>query len=131
MQSRLMTVVKTATGTVISDPAWRFAAALLLTLLAESAAAGLLGVRDKLDYLLIAGANLITNPIVNVVAAAVRIYAGAMLVPAVLALEILTVFAEYALYRRTLRFTRIPLLLFSLILNAVSFAAGILWSVLS
>ena len=125
-----MPIPAAQTGTVIPDPVWRFAAALLLTLLAETAAAGLLGVRDKLDYLLIAGANLITNPIVNVITAVLRLYAAAILIPAVLAMEGLTVYAEYALYCRSLGFRQIPLLRFSLILNVISFALGILWSLL-
>ena len=116
---------------MIPEPVLRLAAALLLTLAAEAAAAGLLGVRDKLDFLLIVAANTITNPLVNVLAAALRPYAAPAVVPGILLLEAAAVFAECALYRKLLAFRRIPPLRFSLILNAASFLLGVLWLLFS
>lgn len=99
--------------------------ALLLTLAAELCMALLLGLRSKTDLLLIAGVNLVTNPALNIALALVRTYAGGAFVPALILLEIAVVFGEFAIYKNGLRFEKIKPLLFSLILNAVSFGTGL------
>ena len=101
--------------------------ALGLTVAVELILAALLGVRGIWDFLLICGANLLTNPPVNLLAELVQTAAPRWTAPAVLLLEAGAVLGEWALYRKLLDRGKLPPLLLSLILNAASFGAGLLW----
>jgi len=101
--------------------------ALGLTAAVELALAALLGVRGVWDFLLILGANLLTNPPVNLLAELARTAAPRWTVPAVILLEAGAVLGEWAVYRRLLDRGKLPPLLLSLILNGASFGAGLLW----
>ena len=105
--------------------------ALLMTVVIETAAALIIGVRDRYDFWLIVAVNMITNPTINVVAAAVNSAAHRFQPYAVAALEIAVVFAEAAVFKNRLAYKKMRPLLFSLILNAVSFSTGLILSGLS
>ena len=101
--------------------------ALLLTLAVELGLAALLGVRG-LDLVIIAAANCLTNPLVNYLFDWAWVLCGGQpLIPYVClaALEAAAVFGEALLYRRLLSYRRIGALRLSLLLNAASFAAGL------
>ena len=101
--------------------------ALGLTIAAELILAVILGVRGIWDFLLILGANLLTNPIVNLFAATVERGYPRWTVPAVAVLELGALLGEWALYRKLLDYRKLPPFLLSLILNAASLLAGYLW----
>ena len=103
--------------------------ALLLTVLFETAAALLLGVRKRQDILTVILINCITNPIINFVMLLVvflfpydshRLLYYALLV----VFELAVVFWEYSFYKKRFAYDKINLLLFSLILNAISVTLG-------
>ena len=105
------------------------ARALALTLVIEAAAAFAAGVREKRDFALICGANMITNPAMNILLSAAVLRLNGNEVYSVLALVLLetaVVFAEYAIFRKTLIYRRIPPLAFSALINAASFILGAL-----
>lgn len=98
---------------------------LCLTVLLELGLAALLGVRSGLDFVNIFLAQVITNPLVVLLAVLASVYlTRAGCIASVVVLEVSAVIVEGLLYRRVLDYRRIPPLLFSLILNAFSFGAG-------
>ena len=103
--------------------------ALGLTLAVELVLARILGVRDRWDLLLVFGVNLLTNPPVNLLAELVRTAVPRFLVPAAAVLELGAVLVEWVLYRRLLAFRRLHPLFLSLVLNAASFGAGLVWTI--
>ena len=107
---------------------WGLLSALVLTVLLEGIFALLWGVRSKRDLGLVALANCITNPLVNVLYRLGRMW-GWPRGPVVLALEVAAVLAEWLCYRRTENAVRYPLL-FSLCANAFSFCCGLVLQIL-
>ena len=99
---------------------------LALTLVLELGAAFLLGVRDKKDFLLLFLVNVVTNP--PLVLALDLWYLSRGMPPWYLigALELAAVIAEWLLTRHRLTYRKIPMLLFTIILNAISFLGGLL-----
>ena len=101
-----------------------FLLCLVLTEILELGTAFLLGVRDKYDFAIIALANVLTNPALNVILA---FFASLTPVPIWLpfaVLEILVVLVEGAVYKKYLDFRKVPPYLLSLILNVVSLFIG-------
>ena len=103
--------------------------ALLLTVLFETAAALALGVRKRQDILTVILINCITNPIINFAMLLVvflfpydshRLLYYSLLV----VFELAVVFWEYSFYKKRFTYDKINLLLFSLILNAISVTLG-------
>lgn len=98
-----------------------------LTLAAELMTAALLRVRGW-DLVLIGLINCLTNPVINLIYAwTLMTFSRHSAVPYVIlaALETAVVFGEAWAFRLTLRWRRIRPLRLSLLLNAVSFAAGL------
>ena len=99
--------------------------ALLLTLAVELIAAAVLRVRKPTDYLIIALVNCLTNPIVNIIYYFSLIFLPVPVPYFIMALlEVAVVFTEALLFSRLLSYKRLRPIIFSLILNASSFAAG-------
>lgn len=104
----------------------KLAAAFLLTIITEGALIMLITRTPRSLYYCFL-CNLMTNPLLN--AASAVIYSVFGLIPyyiALAALEICAVFAEAAAYRALLKISMKKALALSLILNAASFAAGLL-----
>ena len=106
---------------------------LLLTLVIELFLAAALKMHSGKDLLIVALANILTNPIVNYCYywaiyffSAYSIYTILIL----LALEVFAVFTEYLIFKRLLSYDRIGKLKLSLILNGVSFMIGLFLSAL-
>ena len=98
---------------------------LLLTLAAELTAAAVLRVRKPTDYLIIVLVNCLTNPIVNIIYYFSLIFLPFPVPYFIMALlEVTVVITEALLFSRLLGYTRLRPIVFSLILNASSFAAG-------
>ncbi len=98
-----------------------------LTLAAELMTAALLRVRGW-DLVLIGLINCLTNPVINLIYAwTLMTFSRHSAVPYVIlaVLETAVVFGEAWAFRLTLRWRRIRPLRLSLLLNAVSFAAGL------
>lgn len=96
------------------------AISLALTLLLEGLIALVWGVKGRRDWLLLLGANCLTNPMVWIVHWGAG---GGWVVTA--ALELCAVGAEWLIYRQWGRTIR-PALLFSLCANGFSYCAGLL-----
>ena len=101
------------------------AVSLALTLILEGVFALIWGVKGRRDWLLLLGANVVTNPIV-----AVLYCLGLNRWPAVAALELAAVAAEGLAYRRWGRDIR-PAFLFSLCANCFSFFIGLLLNLMT
>lgn len=98
--------------------------ALALTILIECAAAWLLGLRTKRDQTTVVLVNLLTNPLVVSLGAAVSVWIGIRAVrPVTLVMEAAVVIIEGAVYRKTLITDRNPYAV-SLICNLASFLIG-------
>ena len=98
---------------------------LILTIIIESAAAFLFGVRNKKDFLNILLINVITNPLVVTTEVAVGMLFGNGTA------EIFEYFVEAAVvlteglfYRKFLRYKKINPILLSFILNGLSYLIG-------
>lgn len=107
--------------------------ALTATIVLECFVALLCGVKSGDDYLEIVQINCITNPVVNVVMTALTVYlelAGSQYRIVMILLELAVVFVEYLFYRKRLVYSKINLLLFSFLLNGVSWLTGQLVNVL-
>ncbi len=104
----------------------KLAAAFLLTVIIEGALILLITRRLKpLYYCFLC--NLMTNPVLNAVSAVIYSCFGRTAYCAALAaLELCAVFAEAAAYRALSGISMKKALLLSLLLNAASFAAGLL-----
>ena len=101
---------------------------LLLTELFEFVSAFLLGARVLRDFLLVFLVNLVTNPVVGLLFDGVWLFCG-RLPPwyLILAAEAAAVVAEALLYRNRLEYKKLPPILFSLILNFISYFGGVLF----
>ena len=98
--------------------------ALALTIIIECAAAWILGIRTKHDQTTVALVNLMTNPLVVSMGAAVRFFIGIpVMLPATLVMEAAVVAAEGAIYNKTLEAKKNPYVL-SLICNMTSYLVG-------
>ena len=98
--------------------------ALALTILIECAAGWMLGVRDRRGQGVIVLANLMTNPLVVSLGAAVQLFAGReYLAPVTIAMEIIAVIAEGFVYSRHLTSKTDPYIL-SLACNLSSYLIG-------
>ena len=99
---------------------------LILTILIESAAAAIIGVRKKHDYLNIILVNVITNPVlVALTSLAGYFYGYASYLALVIAGETGVFITEGLIYRKTLAYRKINPFLVSLILNGVSYLSGL------
>lgn len=105
------------------------ALSLALTLALELPAALLFGLRQKADLLLVGLVNVITNPLVVLVLNLFALYAG-MSPPwfLILPLEVFAVLTEGLIYRKGLSKCPLRPLVFSLILNGISYIGGLLLS---
>ena len=98
--------------------------ALALTILIECAAAWLLGARTKRDQTTVVLVNLLTNPLVVSLGAATSLWLGFKAVrPVTLAMEVLVVVIEGAVYKKTLIIEKNPYVV-SLVCNLASFLIG-------
>ena len=121
-----------SSSTALTDVLGAMLVALACTLALETGCAAALGVRSGGDFLTIALANLLTNPVVSVLPTFFAFhFAIGLLLPVTLLAETGAVVAEWLVYRRMLSFRRVPPFLLSLILNAVSYLTGVLVSRLS
>lgn len=106
---------------------------LLLTLAIELLLAAALKVRGAKDVLVIALANILTNPIVNYCYYwAIYLFSrhSVYTIAILLALEVFAVFAEFLIFRYLLSYDRIGKLKLSLILNGASFLFGVVLTVI-
>jgi len=98
---------------------------LALTLIVENAAAVILGVRKKKDFLLITLVNIVTNPllvqILNILSLLLKNMPPWYLI---LLLEATVVVVEGLLYRNRLNYKKINPFIFSFILNLLSYFGG-------
>ena len=106
---------------------------LAVTLALETAAAALLGCRGKRELAVVALVNLLTNPPLVIITFLVQYVAARPVYYAVLAVcEAAAVLTEAFIYKKSIK-TRLRPLLFSLLLNALSFGAGLavnaLWKI--
>lgn len=105
---------------------------LTLTLIVELALALILKIRGR-DLLIITLVNILTNPAVNFCYywAAYRFSGQRLIIVLILiALEAAAVLIEFMFYKLLLKKTHIGKLKLSLLLNAASFAAGLIVSVI-
>lgn len=101
-----------------------FGVSFALTLAIELAVALACGVRNRRDLLLVALANLVTNPMAVYIYILICLFAPVWRTVGLAALEVAAFAAEGLIYRRYIRFHRINPWLLSLLLNAASFSAG-------
>lgn len=99
---------------------------LTLTLIIELGAALLCGVRARKDFLLVFLVNVLTNPPLALTLDLFYLAKGLPPWYLVAALELSAVGIEALLFYRRLQYTRLPPLLLSLVLNAISFFGGML-----
>ena len=105
------------------------ALSLLLTLALELPAALLFGLRKKEELLLVGLVNVITNPLVVLALNLFALFAG--IAPPwflILPLEVFAILTEGLIYRRGLSKCPVHPLVFSLILNGISYTGGLLLS---
>lgn len=98
--------------------------ALTITIVIECLAAWILRVRNRHDLTVVVLVNLMTNPLVVSIGAAVLVFAGRdMLMPATLAMEALVVIVECMVYSKTID-TECNAFVLSLVCNAASYMIG-------
>lgn len=98
--------------------------ALVLTAAVECAVAWLIGVRDKRGQSVVVLVNLLTNPLVVSIGAAVLYFAGpGALLTVTLVMEVIVVAVEGMVYHKMAVNVRNPFLI-SLICNLSSYVAG-------
>ena len=105
---------------------------VLLTLIIEVPVAYLLGFRKKDELLIVALASVVTNPVLNLFIIMYQSFFGVVTIYGVIALEILVVLVEFLIlfYVFGKEYTKKKLLLLALIMNAASFAFGLLLNVI-
>ena len=106
---------------------------LLLTLAIELLVAVAVKVRSAKDLLIIALANILTNPIVNYCYYwAIYLFSAHSIttILILLALEAFAVVTEFLIFKYLLSYDRIGKLKLSLLLNGVSFLTGVVLSAL-
>ena len=96
-----------------------------LTLLFELVFAFLLGIRKGKDFLLVALVNVVTNPPLVLILNLLQ-RRSLVSLPVILALELTAIAIEWLLYRKRLEYEKLPPLVFSLLLNAISYTGGLL-----
>ena len=96
-----------------------------LTLLFELVFAFLLGIRKGKDFLLVALVNVVTNPPLVLTLNLLQ-RRSLVSIPVILGLELTAIAIEWLLYRRRLEYEKLPALVFSLLLNAISYTGGLL-----
>ena len=101
-----------------------FALCFLLTVILEELTALALGVRAKMDFLMIFMVNLLTNPAAVFLNMVLYTYTPIPWALYIAALEIIVVFVEGRIYKSILEFKKFSPYLVSLILNVVSFTIG-------
>ncbi len=101
---------------------------LILTVVIETAAALIMGIRKKKDLFLIFLANCITNPLLVMLSLLLmyNIGIGPGLFLTYLFLEPAVVYAEYRLFRKYLAARQDPFRL-ALVLNLFSVFGGVIW----
>ena len=99
---------------------------LSLTLIIETIVALLLKVRNKNDLLNVLIVNYITNPIINISMIIIMYFIKSNIIinSFIFIFELLVVYYEYVFYKKRFIYNRINLLLFSFILNLISFLSG-------
>lgn len=97
--------------------------ALALTVLIECAAAWILGARTRRDQEMVALANLLTNPMVVSIGAAVSLIDYGLVRPVTLVMEAGVVIIEGVVYKKTIDIKTGPYKL-SLICNLTSYLIG-------
>lgn len=104
---------------------------LALTVLIETSVAVLLGIRKPKQLVLVALANIVTNPLLHLLAGAVYRTFGAQAMRAVIyiVLEPLVILAEGWIYQKRLGISH-PYRV-SVIMNMVTIAGGVIWTLLS
>lgn len=107
-------------------PLW-MAICLGVTIIIEATSAYIIGYRDKKSIVNIILANVITNPLVVVSVYLIGLFYGSRVREIYeYSLEAAVVFAEGLLYLKTLKKGRINPFLLSVILNALSYGAGLI-----
>ena len=103
---------------------------LLLTIVLESIASYIMGLRSLKEQILVALVNIITNPLLVYVSLFLMYHKGIQTgtVLTYLVLEPLVIFVEYLIYRSCLKNRNCFVL--SLILNIISIIGGLLWQML-
>ena len=100
---------------------------LTLTLIIELANSVILGIRDTYNFKTIILANCITNPVVVYIAnCMILLNKHSIYIISVTILEILAVVAEFLIFKKYLKFNKIPPLLISVINNVISFSFGLI-----
>lgn len=97
---------------------------LSLTLLFESAFAFLFGLRKGKDFLLVILVNVVTNPPLVLTLNLLQ-RRSLVCFPVILVLELGAITVEWLLYRKRLEYKKLPPLVFSLLLNAISYTGGL------
>lgn len=98
--------------------------ALLVTIIIECLCAWIIGIRDKHNQKIIICANLVTNPLVVSLGAAIRYFVGNVLFyPLTIALEMVAVVVEAVVYKKYTTIKRNPYLV-SILLNLASYIIG-------
>lgn len=99
---------------------------LILTILIESSAAAIAGVREKYDYIIIALVNVITNPVlVALTSLSGYFYGHESYFAFAVTGEIGAFITEGIIYKKSLSFKKINPFLLSLILNGASYLSGL------
>ncbi len=101
---------------------------LILTIILEFILAFILGVRSKSDFLGILSINCVTNLLLQFIMWFVESFFSKYIFLFLVLLELLVIFGEFCFYKETLVFHKIPLVCFSILLNAFSFGLG--WIIL-
>lgn len=100
--------------------------ALCFTIMIECAAGWIMGVRDRQGQSIIVLVNLLTNPLVVSLGAAILFFAGhEYLAPATIAMEMIVVIAEGMIYKSHLTVKMDPFTL-SLVCNLSSYLIGVI-----
>lgn len=103
--------------------------ALIGTVLIEGFSAFLLGIRDPGDLVNISLANLMTNPFLVMFSFLMKArYGNKVYYPVLFIMEVLAVICEAYIYQRYLKSRKWNPFLLSLILNVLSFSAGLLFT---
>lgn len=105
---------------------WSLGLSLCVTVLLESAAALVLGIRKYRDLLLVILVNILTNPVVVLTLNLFLFFRQATPWYLVLTLEAAAILTEALLYRSRLEYCRMHPLVLSLILNLTSYIGGLI-----
>ena len=110
---------------LINEIPYYMARAAILTVIIETCASFIIGIRNKKDVLNVVLANIMTNPILNAITIFLNFYFGIFTRNiGIVVLEILAVITEGFIYKRYLNFKKINPYLLSLILNIFSYLFG-------